>query len=373
LKRGKASALIVLALVLEGGVLLLWQISSASTTRLLLPSPGPAASVTTPPSTSGALTISSKVDFGCSLPMTVYSHRVLVSLPRGGITFNEPQPSASPGASGGSSYIGRRWLSVPPAWVSPDGGSYASLVGASDGSGFDAIVSRNATGTQRQLWKGSGHPTIVGWSSSGLYFLLQPSSSDPRGVPALWVVDPDNPDLAQKVGPNPLFAAAGVGPRPVFSADTKLSGDTAWDTLRNSDDKLDRVQRMDVQTGSVSIWYTAPSGARVSILGFDGQEHPVLQLTSASSTTPQALMLLTGDDQTQSIAGAQGQAEGFTNAFADTHGVWIGSSGVLWLYRNGSLFKVTDVPIGQILTDSSARNAAGSLQAPAVVGPCAKA
>ncbi len=367
--------LVLLALVVEGSLLLLWQVNSLSKSHIPLPQPGVAANVASSPSTAGSLAISPKIDFECSLPMTVYSHRVLIELPHGGIQFNEAQPSSGANAADGSSYIGQRWLPAPPASVSPDGGSYASVIAASDGGGRDAVVSRTATGTQRQLWRGSGHPTIVGWGSAGVYFLVQPSPSDTLGIPALWVVDPDNPNLAHKVGPNPLFAAAGVAPRPLFSKEAKLGGDTAWDTLRNSSDHLDRVARMDVQTGSVSIWYTGPAGARVSILGFDAQRHPVLELFSGSSTTSQALMLLVGNDQVQPIAGGKGQPGGFANAFADAHGIWIGTLGALWLYREGNLVKVTDVPIGQILTDSSGRSPAGNggaraLQPAAVVGPC---
>ena len=71
------------------------------------------------------------------------------------------------------------------------------------------------------------------------------------------------------------------------------------------DDNLDRVERMDVQTGSVSIWYTAPFGTRMFILGFDGQGHPILALSPSSTSSTQALMLLTRGDQIIAIAGEQ--------------------------------------------------------------------
>jgi hypothetical protein len=367
-----ATILILLAFVVEGG-LIFWQISFPLRIHLVPARGSPAASVTTFPSALGSLPVSTQVDFTCTLPMTVNSRRLLVSLPSGAIRLNEPQP---PGTSSpnNSSFIQKRWLPVPRAWVPPDGRSYASVVGAADGSGIDAIFLTSVNGTRRELWRGSGHPMLVGWSSGGLYFLLQSPSSASQGLPALWLVDPDNAGLAHRVGPNPLFAAAGAPLLPRFSSDTKLSGDKAWDVLQGADDNLDRVARMDLQTGSVSVWYTAPFGAKVFILGFDDHGQPILALSSSNTSSSRALMLLIGSGQTVPIAGEQAGSGGFANAFADTHGVWVGSSGAVWLYRGGSFHKVVAVPDTQVRTETpvpiSGAAGTGSLPPAAVVGPC---
>jgi hypothetical protein len=61
-------------------------------------------------------------------------------------------------------------------------------------------------------------------------------------------------------------------------------------------------------------------------------------------------------------------------ALADSHGIWLGSPGSLWLYASGSLFKVADLPVGAVGGQSPARiesaSAADSLPPPVVAGPC---
>jgi hypothetical protein len=102
------SILILLALLVEGS-LLFWQISSPLRIHLVPPRGSPAGSVTSSPSALGSLAVSTQVDFTCTLPMTVYPRRILVSLPSGSIRFNDPQPPNT-GGPNNTTYIQKRWL-----------------------------------------------------------------------------------------------------------------------------------------------------------------------------------------------------------------------------------------------------------------------
>jgi hypothetical protein len=161
----------------------------------------------------------------------------------------------------------------------------------------------------------------------------------------------------------------------VFSADAKLGGGGAWATSEAVGGTRARVERMDLRSGTVTVWYTAPAGNSVFILGFDAHGHPVLALTGADRSATRSLMLLTNVNQTASIVDSVTGASRFATAFGDSEGVWLGASGALWLYRSGSLFKVADIPVGAIgagtpMPIDNATGTSGQLPPPRVVGPC---
>src|SRR5262249_24847024 len=97
-----------------------------------------------------------------------------------------------------------------------------------------------------------------------------------------------------------------------------------------------------------------PADRWVRILGVDADGHPLLGLeeppaTVGSTAYPhepdELLLLLTGPGQTMMIAGA-GAGLRPRAANTDSHGTWITASGSLWLYRNGTVSRVANVPDG---------------------------
>jgi hypothetical protein len=267
---------------------------------------------------------------------------------------------------------------VPPAWVSPDGGSYAATAPAVGNSSQQSVVLTNAaSGDRQEVWRGASRPSIVGWDASGLYFMLQPPATG-QSAPSetgLWLARPSNPGQANRVGPDPTSLAAISPPRALFTGDAKVGGGGAWDTTQAVGASRARVERMDLQSGAVTVWYTAPAGISVFILGFDRDGHPVLSLTSGNRSSNKGLMLLTGANQTAQMGGDLSSAPRFASAFGDVQGVWIGASGSLWLYRAGSLFKVADVPIAAMggqtpMAIQNASGGSGELPPTRVGGPC---
>jgi hypothetical protein len=343
-----ASAIILVALLAAAGVLY-WRISSsynaAAAAARHVPPPSPSA--ITAPSVIGSVTVSSKVDFNCTLPVTVYSRRVRIGLPSGTVTLDGVL-SADTSAAAGNSYRDGRWMPVPPGWVSPDGASYAATAPAVGNSTQQAVVLTNAASGERQeVWRGASRPAIVGWDATGLYFMLQPQTSLAAISPA----------------------------RALFTGDAKLGGGAAWDTTQAVGASRARVERMDLQSGSVSVWYTAPAGVSVFILGFDRDGHPVLALTGSNRSSNKGLMLLTGANQTGQIGGEGAGTPRFASAFGDAQGIWVGASGSLWLYRSGSFFKVADLPVaatgGQTpMAIDNAAGGSGELPPTRIGGPC---
>jgi hypothetical protein len=123
------------------------------------------------------------------------------------------------------------------------------------------------------------------------------------------------------------------------------------------------------------VWYTAPAGITVFILGFDRDGHPVIALTGSNRSANKGLMLLTGPNQTVQIGGEGSSSPRFASALGDARGIWIGASGSLWLYRSGSFFKVADLPVSAIgaQTPMAIENAAGGsgeLPPTRLGGPC---
>jgi hypothetical protein len=371
------SGLILLALVASAAIFY-WRITSSySAAAAPRRAASPVPTVVTAPSVLGSLTISPKVDFNCTLPLTAYSRPARVSLPSGTVMLDTDQASAAASPQG-TSYAAGRWLPVPAAWVSPDGKTFASSAAAVGSSREQSIIVTNSSsGDRQEVWRGSTPPAILGWDKGGVYFILQPQS--PSGSTAsdtgLWVADPAHPGQAHRVGPDSTSLASISPARAVFSADTKLGGGGAWDITQAIGGTRARVERMDLRSGTVSVWYTAPAGTSVFILGLDNRGHPVLALTGSDRSATKALMLLTGANQTVSIAENVTGAPRFATAFGDSQGIWVGAAGSLWLYRGGSLFKVADIPVGSIGAEmpmpiDNATGAAAPLPPPRVVGPC---
>jgi hypothetical protein len=203
----------------------------------------------------------------------------------------------------------------------------------------------------------------------------QTSGQSAQSDTGIWLTRPSNPGQASRVGPDPTSMAAISPARALFTGDAKLGGGAAWDTTQAVGSSRARVERMDLQSGSVSVWYTALAGISVFILGFDRDGHPVLALTGSNRSSNKGLVLLTAANQTVPIGGEGAGTPRFASAFGDTRGIWVGASGSLWLHRSGSFFKVADLPVaatgGQ--TPMAIQNAAGGsgeLPPTRIGGPC---
>jgi hypothetical protein len=324
----------------------------------------------------GALNMATQVGFRCSLPVASYATEARISLPDGGVTLEKALDPQQGKGGFSSAYAAGKWLPVPTSWVSPDGRSYAYTTVTSGVPGKQPtsalFVHDVSTGRDRRLWSGESNGQVLGWGPGGIYFSRQPVNQAGPASPEVWVVDPADPARGHRVGPNPPQSQASDPTQPtIYWSFQKIAGGAAWGTASGpvikgtagspSGAPPSRIDRMDLRDGSVTTWYAAPDGMSVGLAGADAQGHPVLVLNvggkgqavpapspstnpTLSVPPPPQVLLLTGPNQTRTIADGSDAAFRPGLAASDSHGIWFSSPGSLWLYRNGSLTKVADVP-----------------------------
>ncbi len=285
--------------------------------------------------------VPNRVPFQCSLPVVVGTYPpafIQIQLPSGLMVNEAIQPDNFNGQSSYDMQAGK-WVPVPSYGVSPDGKLYAyALPGDIGGSNGAVHVVDVVTGTDRQVWAGAGGAQLLGFLSDGVYF-LELGSSPPA---TLWVVDPNRPSAARRIGTIPSSWDLGVpldlvGPLGMFAVVRTPQATNP-----------DRVEHMDFATGVVMTWYVNPTGpTSMRLLGLDGQGYPIV------ATDTSRVLLVTGVNQSVVIADGSDVSFQPETAFGDTHGIWFGEPGSIWLYdRAAGLRKVFAMPVTQFPTPS---------------------
>lgn len=322
----------------------------------------------------GTLTVAPGVDFACHLPVTAYSTAAMVSLPDGAVVA-DPTVARPPNGAKGLGVVSYdaqlgRWVPVQRSWVSPDGRQYAFGTTTTGVPGAvptgDLRVHDIASGKDRTLWQGEGMAQVMGWSGSLIVFTRQEfQAMAGPSAPEVWGVDAAG-GTAHRIGPNP---APAPGSGPYYGGISLVGGGAAWSIMPRPGATLPApeganlkaylgpgiVSRIDLRDGTVTPWYTAPTGSTVSLLGLDASGHPIVtlfQIPNAGQPAPgyrppaPRVLLLTGRDQAQPINPGGDPAAVLGGVSGDSHGIWFSTPGQIWLYRNGSLRKVADVPAG---------------------------
>jgi hypothetical protein len=341
----------------------------------------PAPASTPVASPGGSLQLAGRLGFSCALPVTIDGKAATVSLPDGTIT-RYPDAATVGRGPGGATFVSGRWLPGGVAAVSPDGGSYAYTVdqGGAPGAGETSqiVVRDAATGRDREVWHGGGYVQLAGWTGDGIVFVLQPQG-DGLGVTEVRLLDPGHPQSTRRIGPNPPLDAKAPHPGqlPLFTGTALIGAGAIWTTyephptsptsgLRGPDD----VARLDLRTGQVTTWYSAPTGYEVELIGLDAQGLPVLRAspitderirTTPPPIPPMTLEVLTGRDQAQPVAGAD-RSQHWDAAFGDAHGTWITSQDALWLLDGGGLQRVGTMPPGSIAAIGTGIRVVGGCQ-----------
>jgi hypothetical protein len=237
-----------------------------------------------------------------------------------------------------------KWLPVPPAWVAPNGSSYAYTRGAtvhvisvSDGSDKQFAVPHTAQ--------------VVVYDAAGVYLeqVIPNSDAPPHGlgllnpvtgayseiVPGGWTGDlwypVEHAGLAYTLQLNTSFGQPPQdGPKPVGN----------------------ELNRIAVSSNGGLISVMAIPDAALQVVGFDGGDQPVLSARSWSYyRIYTAASIKTGG--TPSAPAGPPAYEGLPTADAnpvgpaqgDAHGVWFGSAaGSIWLYSaSNGMRKVADL------------------------------
>jgi hypothetical protein len=298
---------------------------------------------THPPQPS--LAVAAGLDVRCTLPVRDGGHLATVSLPDG--TLENASEKTGPHDLG-ETYARGRWLPVEAWTLSPDGGSYAYVTwttGTLDGGSSALFVHDVDSGRDRAVWSGAGQAEVMGWAAGGVYLNRVSGTGH---VDEVWVVDPARPSAAHAIGPNPPLAPPlPPGGQPFF---TGIAGGAAW-----AESSQDGLTRMDLRTGAVAGWYRAPAGMTLALIAIDRDGRPLVGLSRGFNQPVAQLVTVTGRDRSAPVATPDPNLAP-ESVLTDAHGTWLAGAGFLWLYRNGRVEKVADVPGHQLLTP---------------VGPCA--
>lgn len=163
----------------------------------------------------------------------------------------------------------RRWVPTDPNLMTPDGryyayatGNYVNVVNVTDGSAKAFLVAISGVGTP--------NIAIADFSAAGVYILVNEGAAYPNGV---WLMNP---------------ATGGVRVLATISGVMAVRDGYAWiglvdprdpspPRLSSSELTFDSIARIDLATGTQTVWYYSP-GASVSLLGLDDHGLPVVGL-----------------------------------------------------------------------------------------------
>ena len=160
----------------------------------------------------------------------------------------------------------RRWVPVrSPQVVSPDGSAYVYTQEYGAGGAMFAnrlrIVSV-ATGSDRLLYTGEFADAPIAWTNAGIYDVAIRFESPSSG---LWLIDP----------------VTGSARTITRTGDWRvISNGAAWGftgpAFGPTGEQPHTIDRLDLATGKVTNWYSAPSPHNVHVAGLDTAGRPVI-------------------------------------------------------------------------------------------------
>ena len=271
----------------------------------------------------GQATVVNPVAFRCSLPVTVSYPQVAVRvvLPGGQVE----QESDAPANAVSYDVQAERWLPVPESAVSLDGRWWAYGTGMNGGSSGTVHIVDARTGKDRQVWSESiSGAQVLGWSNNAVYFEMW-------AVPgAIWKFD-TNLNVAIRLGPIPS-----IGQWDASSVFGALGG---FAFITDSSGRRIGIVHMD-SSGIFTTWFRSPSGADdMQMLGFGQKGFLVIR-----DRQGRVLQFDGPESYTQISDGSDSRFQPI-NAVGDSHGIWFGAPGAIWLYQPGTgLREIISIP-----------------------------
>jgi hypothetical protein len=210
-----------------------------------------------------------------------------------------PNPQGGYGSPTGLSYDQpfSRWVPVSHQQVSPDGSFYAFA------SPSSIYVENVASGVLTEI--GQGHAwSIVGVQSAGVY-------AAPSGGAGLWLLSVTDP------------------PRQITSAGfwQTAAADASYGTPTSAVPQgvTNVIIRVDLKTGATSNWFTR-DGAQSTVMGFDGQGHPVIQVSYFGSGINEVWIAIAAGKAVP-VTGNGGVGLNINGpVVGDSHGLWMGGN-----------------------------------------------
>lgn len=254
--------------------------------------------------------------FSCRLPIyagppgsggfLVFPGGTFVGDPRSAVAPPTPSAGAPPaqGTQLGLTYDAGagHWLPVQRSWVTPDASHYAW-------PGSDGIyVADVATGTVSQI--GLGHTwTLIALDGSGVYVSLP-------NVGGLWLIPLSG--AAKQLSAGGYWQAVGGG----AAYGTDLS-QVPFGTL-------DSLRRLDLKTGTSTLWFESDDASVPQVIGFDLTGAPVISTTGGRE--PSTIWLAPRLGAASPLGSWYYYGGNQVSAIADSHGLWLGSPQGVYLY-----------------------------------------
>jgi hypothetical protein len=280
-----------------------------------------------------------------------------------------PSGTYSPVADSDVTYLAdaRVWLPVSQQSIAPDGKSF--VVARSPRESLQPPTTTLfmidvKTRQERLLFAPpeGNFAFVLAYTSAGVYVEFGPSQPTPGQGSGygLVLIDP----ATNKHAPVPGAQAQGTA---MYQAWLAVAAGAAWGMVLSGSQTQPSYQlvRLNLSDGSRELWYEAG----FALVGFDWNDHPILQTGAQTSADVTGLKLVsvTAPKQAAPIEVKGGNFQfGRGQSIKDSHGVWLGSGdGSIWLLTpDGQLRKVATVPpqpggSGQPYDPHSSRGIAG--------------
>lgn len=235
-----------------------------------------------------------------------------------------------------------RWVPAnSPQVLSPDGSAYVYSEDTLDTPGPIATTTLRvvtvSSGNDRRLYSKGQTDTPIAWTKDGIYVVQAYYEVTSTG---LRLLDP-------ATGAERVITTSGTW--------GIISNGAAWGTNPNvsliSGYSPRTVNRLDLATGKITTWYTAPDGYFVQVLAVDLAGRPIIAVQSlqgigAPPVPSYEVFRLEGPALARPLFTAHAWL-GYTASWqVDSHGLWFVSfdiNGEVWLYADGiGLHKVAE-------------------------------
>jgi len=236
------------------------------------------------------------------------------------------------------------WLPVAREAVAPDGLHYAIATydpppaGSKEaiGSTGSIMVIDAMTGAARVVYHGAPTFAVVEYRDEANLFLGRYSAAlGGAGSTGLYLVDPAGGKPALVRGSDIQLDSGGW---------RVLNGGGAWGTQFSGGDAQwsgNQLVRLDLATGVVTLWAQVATDHALAILGFydDGLVllSSSLSVYDSGQSSDTSLYVVTGAGHQTPVFETDGLGPS-PFGITDTHGVWMGGSGGVWLYQKDNGF-----------------------------------
>lgn len=335
------------------GAVLLLVLAACTPTTSASVSPSPSPLQTGSPASSPSPSPPPAIAFRCRLPVLWFASdpRVdgktgFVAFPAGSLTTGTaalPTPAPLTLSFTYDGAVGR-WLPVARAAVARDGLHYATATyepppaGSKDaiGSSGSIKVIDARTGAARVVYYGAPTFAVVDYRDAATLFLARYSAAlGGTGRSGLYVVDP--------AGGKPVLVK-GSDVRLDSGGWRVLNGGGAWGTQFSGGDAQwsgNQLVRLDLATGVVTLWAQVATDHSLAILGFYGDGLVLLSSSlsvyDSGQSSDTSLYVVTGAGHQTPVFETDGLGPS-QNGITDSHGVWMGGSGAVWLYQKDNGF-----------------------------------